>query len=108
MFIDLYCYPYLSLTILSGFFRGKYVLYSSIGIIGSGTMGYSTSRFHGENVKLLPIKDDKNKKRNDTYFLFIWFFSLILCRAAPMLPEVTVCLAGLLKCLIGNICFFIQ
>ena len=100
MLIDLFiAIPTLSLTILSGFFLGVElgVLYSSIGMIGSGTMGYLISRFHGEKLLNFVTKDDKQKNEMTRIFSLFGPFSLMLCRAAPMLPEVTSCLAGVTK-----------
>ena len=43
-------------------------------------------------------KDDNQKNEMTRIFsLFLVLFSLMLCRAAPMLPEVTSCLAGVTK-----------
>ncbi len=100
MLIDLFiAIPTLSLTILSGFFLGVElgVLYSSIGMIGSGTMGYIISRFHGEKLLNFVTKDEKQKNEMTRIFSLFGPFSLMLCRAAPMLPEVTSCLAGVTK-----------
>ena len=100
MLIDLFiAIPTLSLTILSGFFLGVElgVLYSSIGMLGSGTMGYIISRFHGEKLLNFVTKDEKQKNEMTRIFSLFGPFSLMLCRAAPMLPEVTSCLAGVTK-----------
>lgn len=102
MLIDLFiAIPTLSLTILSGFFLGVElgVFYSSIGMLGSGTMGYLISRFHGEKLLNFVTKDDKQIKEMTRIFSLYGPFSLMLCRAAPMLPEVTSCLAGVTKML---------
>ncbi len=100
MMVDLFiAIPTLSLTILSGFFLGVElgVFYSSIGMIGAGTMGYVISRFHGD--KLLRFVSSEEAQREEMIRIFTTFgpFSLMLCRAAPMLPEVTSCLAGVTK-----------
>ncbi len=100
MMVDLFiAIPTLSLTILSGFFLGVElgVFYSSIGMIGAGTMGYVISRFHGD--KLLRFVSSDEAQREEMIRIFTTFgpFSLMLCRAAPMLPEVTSCLAGVTK-----------
>lgn len=100
MLVDLFiAIPTLSLTILSGFFLGLElgVFYSSLGMLGAGTMGYVISRFHGE--KLLRFVSKDQNQINEMRHLFTTFgpVSLLLCRAAPMLPEVTSCLAGVTR-----------
>jgi uncharacterized membrane protein YdjX (TVP38/TMEM64 family) len=97
MLVDLFiAIPTLSLTILSGFFLGVElgVFYSSVGMLGAGTMGYVISRFHGEKLLRFVSKDEE--QINEMRRLFSQFgpVSLMLCRAAPMMPEVTSCLAG--------------
>ena len=100
MLVDLFiAIPTLSLTILSGFFLGVElgVFYSSIGMLSAGTMGYVISRFHGE--KLLRFVSKEEAQISEMKHIFNTFgpISLLLCRAAPMLPEVTSCLAGVTK-----------
>lgn len=100
MLIDLFiAIPTLSLTILSGFFLGVElgVFYSSIGMLGAGTMGYVISRFHGEKLLKFVSKDQQQIDEMTRLFNLFGPFSLMLCRAAPMLPEVTSCLAGVTK-----------
>ena len=97
MLVDLFiAIPTLSLTILSGFFLGVElgVFYSSIGMIGAGTMGYVISRFHGDKLLKFVTKDEDQREEMIRIFSTFGPFSLMLCRAAPMLPEVTSCLAG--------------
>ena len=100
MMIDLFiAIPTLSLTILSGFFLGMElgVFYSCLGMLSAGTIGYVISRFHGDKLLRFVSKDDD--QISEMKYLFNTFgpFSLMLCRAAPMLPEVTSCLAGVTK-----------
>jgi uncharacterized membrane protein YdjX (TVP38/TMEM64 family) len=100
MLVDLFiAIPTLSLTILSGFFLGVELglFYSGIGMIGAGTMGYVISRFHGDKLLNFITKDEKQKEEMIRIFSTFGPFSLLLCRAAPMLPEVTSCLAGVTK-----------
>lgn len=100
MMIDLFiAIPTLSLTILSGFFLGLElgVFYSTLGMLGAGTMGYVISRFHGEKLLRFVSKDQDQIKEMRRLFTRFGPFSLMLCRAAPMLPEVTSCLAGVTK-----------
>ncbi len=100
MLIDLFiAIPTLSLTILSGFFLGLElgVLYSTLGMLGAGTLGYLISRFHGEKLLKFITKDEAQVMEMKELFTRFGPFSLMLCRAAPMLPEVTSCLAGVTK-----------
>ncbi len=100
MLIDLFiAIPTLSLTILSGFFLGLElgVFYSTLGMLGAGTMGYVISRFHGEKLLKFVSKDQEQIEEMRRLFTRFGPFSLMLCRAAPMLPEVTSCLAGVTK-----------
>ena len=100
MMIDLFiAIPTLSLTILSGFFLGLElgVFYSTLGMLSAGTLGYVISRFHGEKLLNFVTKDEKQIQEMKTIFSNFGPFSLMLCRAAPMLPEVTSCLAGVTK-----------
>lgn len=100
MLIDLFiAIPTLSLTILSGFFLGLElgVFYSTLGMLSAGTLGYVISTFHGEKLLNFVSNDKKQIKEMKTIFSKFGPFSLMLCRAAPMLPEVTSCLAGVTK-----------
>lgn len=100
MLIDLFiAIPTLSLTILSGFFLGLElgVFYSTLGMIGAGTMGYVISRFHGDKLLRFVTKDEAQIEEMRRLFTQFGPFSLMLCRAAPMLPEVTSCLAGVTR-----------
>ena len=100
MLIDLFiAIPTLSLTILSGFFLGVElgVLYSSIGMLGAGSIGYVISRFYGDKLLTFVSKEETQREQMVRIFTTFGSFSLMLCRAAPMLPEVTSCLAGVTK-----------
>ena len=100
MMIDLFiAVPTLSLTILSGFFLRVElgVFYSSAGMLPAGTMGYVISRFQGDKLLRFVSKDDAQTKEMVDIFNRFGPFSLMLCRAAPMLPEVTSCLAGVTR-----------
>ncbi|MEX0608219.1 MAG: VTT domain-containing protein [Balneolaceae bacterium] len=98
--IDLFiAVPTLSLTIFSGFFLGmEYgLLFSTIGMLLAGSMGYLLSKYKGERILNFVSKDQQQIQEMTTLFKTYGPISLILCRAAPMLPEVTSCLAGITK-----------
>tara|TARA_R110000868_G_scaffold304437_17_gene565316 strand:- start:48072 stop:48737 length:666 start_codon:yes stop_codon:yes gene_type:complete len=100
MMVDLFiAIPTLSLTILSGFFLGLElgVFYSTLGMLIAGTLGYVISRFHGGKLLSFISKDEAQILEMKDLFSRFGPFSLMLCRAAPMLPEVTSCLAGVTK-----------
>ena len=97
LLVDLFiAVPTLSLTILSGFFLGFEwgFFYSSVGLLLAGSMGYVLSRYHGHKVLSWVCKDDAEQKSMIHLFQTLGPLSLLLCRAAPMLPEITSCLAG--------------
>lgn len=97
LLIDLFiAVPTLSLTILSGFFLGFEwgFFYSSVGLLLAGSLGYVLSRYHGTKVLSWVCKDDAEQKSMIHLFQTLGPLSLLLCRAAPMLPEITSCLAG--------------
>ncbi|RNC85268.1 MAG: DedA family protein [Balneola sp.] len=100
LLVDLFiAIPTLSLTILSGFFLGLElgVFYSTLGMLGAGSLGYVISRFHGNKLLRFISKDQEQLDEMKRLFHQFGPFSLMLCRAAPMLPEVTSCLAGVTR-----------
>ncbi len=100
LIVDLFiAVPTLSLTILSGFFVGLElgVFYSSVGMAGAGTLGYSLSRFKGESFLKKLCKNEKELSDMKSLFSAHGPMALSLCRAAPMLPEISSCLAGVTK-----------
>ena len=100
LIVDLFiAVPTLSLTILSGFFVGVElgVLYSSVGMAGAGTLGYGLSRYKGESFLKKLCKNDEELSDMKSLFSAHGPMALSLCRAAPMLPEISSCLAGVTK-----------
>ena len=97
LMVDLFiAVPTLSLTILSGFFLGLEmgILFSSVGLMLAGSLGYLISRYHGAKLLTWVCKDESEQKGMVHLFQTLGPLSLLLCRAAPMLPEITSCLAG--------------
>ena len=97
LMVDLFiAVPTLSLTILSGFFLGLEmgILFSSVGLMLAGSLGYLISRYHGAKLLTWVCKDESEQKGMIHLFQTLGPLSLLLCRAAPMLPEITSCLAG--------------
>ncbi len=100
LLVDLFiAIPTLSLTILSGFFVGVElgVLYSSIGMAGAGSLGYGLSRYKGEHFLKKLCKTNDELAEMKSLFSAHGPMALSLCRAAPMLPEISSCLAGVTK-----------
>ncbi len=97
LFLDLFiAIPTLTITILAGYFLGFALgaLSVFIGFMLSGVVGYFISRYYG--LKLLQkIYKDPNKL-NEMHHIFTKHGAvlLIICRAVPILPEVSCCLAG--------------
>ena len=97
LMVDLFiAIPTLSLTILSGFFLGLEmgILFSSLGLMLAGSLGYFISRYHGEKLLDWVCKNESEQIGMIHLFQTLGPLSLLLCRAAPMLPEITSCLAG--------------
>ena len=97
LLVDLFiAVPTLSLTILSGFFLGLEmgILFSSLGLMLAGSLGYLISRYHGAKLLNWVCKNEAEQKGMIHLFQTLGPLSLLLCRAAPMLPEITSCLAG--------------
>ena len=97
LMVDLFiAIPTLSLTILSGFFLGLEmgILFSSLGLMLAGSLGYFISRYHGAKLLDWVCKNESEQIGMIHLFQTLGPLSLLLCRAAPMLPEITSCLAG--------------
>ena len=97
LIVDLFiAIPTLSLTILSGFFLGLEmgILFSSLGLMLAGSLGYFISRYHGAKLLNWVCKNESEQIGMIHLFQTLGPLSLLLCRAAPMLPEITSCLAG--------------
>ena len=97
LIVDLFiAIPTLSLTILSGFFLGLEmgILFSSLGLMLAGSLGYFISRYHGAKLLYWVCKNESEQIGMIHLFQTLGPLSLLLCRAAPMLPEITSCLAG--------------
>ena len=97
LIVDLFiAIPTLSLTILSGFFLGLEmgILFSSLGLMLAGSLGYFISRYHGAKLLDWVCKNESEQIGMIHLFQTLGPLSLLLCRAAPMLPEITSCLAG--------------
>lgn len=97
LFADLFvAIPTLTVSLLAGHFLGAALggASAAAGMLAAGLSGYFICRRLGPGLLLRIYKDpDKLREMSD---LFARHGSLVLliCRAAPILPEVSCCLAG--------------
>ncbi|MBO6548344.1 MAG: VTT domain-containing protein [Rhizobiales bacterium] len=100
LFSDLFfAVPTLTLTILAGFFLG-FPLGSIVSLIGVSLAtftGYLLSWRWGENVLKILVKKQDDREDLKAAFHSKGPVMIILARAAPMIPEVTACMAGVTK-----------
>ncbi len=100
LFIDLFiAIPTLTTIILAGYFLGFILgaLFSIIGILLAGTVGYILSRRYGDSILIFLIKDDDKRIDAVETFHKHGFVTILLSRAIPMLPEASACLSGITK-----------
>lgn len=98
--VDLFiAVPTMTVIIFSGYSLGVAAgaLSSITGLLISGTLGYLLSRRIGEKVLLRISKKPQEIAEAKAVFKANGPVLLLLCRAAPMLPEISSCLAGLSK-----------
>lgn len=98
LFADLFiAIPTLTVTILAGYFLGH--TYGAIaaltGVFLAGVCGYGLSRYYGQSILNLLIKDQQKQKEATQTFQEHGFAMILLSRALPILPEVSACLAGI-------------
>jgi len=97
LFVDLFiAIPTMTVAIMAGFFLG-WPLGAAAAITGfslAGVIGYAISRRYGWRL-LNRIYKDKNKldEMHQTFSAY-GPAMLIICRAMPILPEVSCCMAG--------------
>ncbi|MBO6503591.1 MAG: VTT domain-containing protein [Kordiimonadaceae bacterium] len=88
--------PTLTITLLSGFLLGQWLGAAAAlsGLYLAGCLGYSISRQIGDRLLTLLLKEPAKRQHAIESFETHGFGMIILARAAPILPEVTACLAG--------------
>lgn len=97
LFSDLFiAIPTLTVSILAGYFLGFALggVSSLVGMLASGVTGYFICWKYGPSLLLRIYKDPKPLQEMQSLFAEHGTIALILCRAAPILPEVCCCLAG--------------
>lgn len=97
LFLDLFvAVPTLMITILAGFFLG-FPIGATAALTGmslAAFSGYTISHVWGERVISLVVREKKDRLEMAETFERSGPTMIVLSRAAPMIPEVTACMAG--------------
>lgn len=97
LFADLFiAVPTMTVIILAGFFLGfpMAVLFAFIGLVCAALTGYILSLIWGDKLLHKINRDHRQRQQMEALFDRHGVMVLILSRAMPILPEVSVCLAG--------------
>ncbi len=97
LFADLFvAVPTLTITILAGYFLGFGLGASTafVGVSAAAFSGYGLCRRWGERGIALIVRDETERRDLQASFLASGPVMILLSRAAPILPEVTACMAG--------------
>ena len=88
--------PTLTVAILSGYFLGFPLGFATAagGLLGAGTLGYVITYVYGPGLLRRIHKDPVQQAEMESVFAQYGFVVLVICRALPILPEVSCCLAG--------------
>lgn len=88
--------PTLTVTILSGYFLGFPLgfLAGATGLLTAGTLGYAISYAYGPKLLHRINKNAEKQAEMESVFSRYGGLVLVICRAMPILPEVSCCLAG--------------
>lgn len=100
MFIDLFIsIPTLATIMLAGFFMGALLgaVFAIIGLTIAGCCGYFLGHKYGEVILKFLLKNDTEREDFKASFDEHGFFTILLSRALPVLPEVSTCIAGMTK-----------
>ncbi len=100
LFADLFItVPTLTVISLSGYFLGHSygALAAFIGIMSAGITGYVLSRYFGDAMLGIFVKNEMERNEVITSFQQHGFVMILLARALPMLPETTACLSGMTR-----------
>jgi len=105
LFADLFvAMPTLTIMLLSGFFLGPAIGagYSIAGLVLAGFVGYGLSHRYGERLLNVLIRENKERCHAVHSFRQHGIMTILLSRAVPILPEVSVCMAGMTKMPLGT------
>jgi uncharacterized membrane protein YdjX (TVP38/TMEM64 family) len=97
LFADLFiAIPTLTISILAGYFLGAPLgaAAAAAGMLSAGVSGYALSRRYGTALLARIYRDEKKLAEIRSIFAKHGVFVLLVCRALPILPEVSCCLAG--------------
>lgn len=97
LFLDLFvAVPTLSITILAGFFLGfpAGAAAAFIGMSSAAFTGYGISRVWGQRPIAFLVKEPADRAEMTETFQRNGPVMIVLSRAAPIVPEVTACMAG--------------
>lgn len=97
LFADLFvAVPTMSLSLLAGYLLGGVMgsLAVICGVLLAGFTGYGLSWVYGRKLLDKIYPDAVRRARMDSAFARYGAVILIICRALPMLPEVSCCMAG--------------
>jgi len=97
LFADLFvAVPTLTVTILAGYFLGfpAGTIAALVGTMMAGVIGYAISFRFGESVMKIISKDPTKIQQIKTTFHAHGFVMILISRAAPIVPEISACLAG--------------
>lgn len=88
--------PTLTIAILSGYFLGFVLggISAMSGMIMAGLAGYMICWFYGPGLLMKIYKNPEKLHEMESIFSLHGSMVLIICRALPILPEVSCCLAG--------------
>ena len=91
--------PTLTITLLSGYFLGFGLGASTamIGVSAAAFTGYALCRRWGERGIAMIVRDESGRRDLEVNFHASGPVLILLSRAAPILPEVTACMAGATK-----------
>lgn len=100
LFVDLFiAVPTMTIIILAGYFIGfeLAMFYTFIGLLSASLTGYFLSRKYGMKILDKLSSNEQQKIEMRELFNKHGVLVLVLSRAAPMLPEISSCLAGTCK-----------
>jgi len=88
--------PTLTVTILGGYFLGFPLgfLAGATGLLSAGILGYAITYSYGPGLLRRINKDAAKQAEMEAIFARYGAVVLVICRAMPILPEVSCCLAG--------------
>ena len=109
LFLDLFvAVPTLTITILAGFFLG-FPMRAAAALTGLSAVafsGFTISRVWGEHAISWVVRSENDRQDLAESFQSSGPLMIILARAAPIVPEVTACMAGATGMPLARYCLF--